>query len=69
MPATRLVCGFPGCKLGTGQEEGEPYQTPAHLSKIEETQNDMDQHFLIQSLMLGLSSGGRKNLSLECYQS
>ena len=60
MPATRLVSGFHGCKLGTGQEEEVPYQTSAHLYKIEETQKDMDQHILIHSLMVGVSSvGGR----------
>ena len=36
-----------------------------HLSKIEETQKDMDQHLLIHSLMLGVSSGGGRTPALN----
>ena len=58
MPATRLVCGVPGCKLGPEENgEGTPYQTAAHRSK----QKDMDQHLLVHSLMLGVVGNGRMN--------
>ena len=62
MPATRLVCGVPGCKLGPEENgEGTPYQTAVHLSKIDETQKDMDQHLLVHSLMLGVVNNGTRN--------
>ena len=60
MPATRLVCGVPGCKLGPEENgEGTPYQTAAHFIKIEETQKD--QHPLVHSMMLGVVCDGRMN--------
>ena len=52
MPAaTRLECGLPNCTLGQGSEAGGRYKTPPHLSKIEETQRDMEQHLQVHSLL------------------
>ena len=62
MAATRLICGVPGCNLGPEENvEGTPYQTVAHLIKIEETQKDMDQHLFVNSLILGVVGHGRMN--------
>ena len=55
-PATRLKCGVPDCALGQGSEEGQAYMTPPHLSKIEETQKDMEQHLQVHQLIMS----GRK---------
>ena len=51
-PATRLKCGVPDCALGQGSEEGQAYMTPPHLSKIEETQKDMEQHLQEHQLIM-----------------
>ena len=57
--ATRLSCGLLDCNLGQGDESGGRYKTPPHLTKIEETQKDMEQHLLVHSLMK--NDGGTKN--------
>ena len=49
--ATRLSCGLSDCKLGQGDELGGRYKTPPHLTKIEETQKDMEQHLQVHALM------------------
>ena len=49
--ATRLSCGLLDCKLGQGDELGDRYKTPPHLTKIEETQKDMEQHLQVHALM------------------
>ena len=51
-PATRLLCGIPDCTLGQGLEEGGRYLTPSHLSRIEETQKDMEQHLQVHQLLM-----------------
>ena len=50
-PATRLSCGLSDCKLGQGDELGSRYKTPPHMTKIEETQKDMEQHLMVHSLV------------------
>ena len=49
--ATRLICGLSNCTLGQGDEEGGTYKTPPHLTRIEETQKDMEQHLQVHTLL------------------